>query len=158
MDLIVDFPQASRPCDTSPRQELRVSFANDFEVKFVEDLSDKYKEVLWFSKRDIKKIKLQAAWIIKTIKANNMTVAQYAAQNIQETSVFMGLENYLSDTSTCEIRYQRRAMVRAVLIEQFRQLEEGIYDPDMMANVCLEASSWSTSRAQIIALLHAEKR
>ena len=87
-----------------------------------------------------------------------MTMAQFAELNVDKTGVFMGLEGYISPQTTFEIRYQHQAMVRAVLKEQHRQRMRGVFDPDAMALICQAASSWSTTRSQIIALLHAEIR
>ena len=88
-----------------------------------------------------------------------MTMAQFAELNAADTGVFMGLESYLSPQTTFEIRYQRQAMARAVLKEQRRQCMRGdVFDPAAMTLICQEVSSRSTTRSQIIALLHAEIR
>ena len=148
MDLIVDFPQASK------RNEKRVSFVDTVEINFVENLSCKHKDDLWYSKHEMISFPSQAAKVLRTLRANKMTMVQYAELHIQETHAFLGLEGYMSVTAACEIKYQRQAIRRAVLSEQKRQLRTGIYDPNAMAIVSQAASDWSCKRARIIALIH----
>ena len=87
-----------------------------------------------------------------------MTMAQYAEMNIQDTSAFMGFEQHMSKKTKKEIVYKRGALFRAVHSEQQRQFEAGIYDPDVTAKISLRCSAWSRKRAQLIGLIHAEKR
>jgi len=158
MDLIVDFPQASQAL--APRQNdpcmPRVSFAADLEMKFIKNLTYEHGDDLWFSRQEIKSFKYQTACMLKTIFSKNMTMAQYAELNAHETSAFMGLEKFLSRETSREIKYQRDALRMAILYEQQRQIEAGIYDPDTMANISEVASAWCRKRSRIIALLHAD--
>ena len=89
---------------------------------------------------------------------NNMTMAQFTELNANETSAFMGLENYLSETTTREIKYQRDAIRRQVLHEHGWQIREGMHDPDAIASNSEAASDWSRKRAGIIALIHTDQR
>ena len=150
MDLIVDFPQASRIIE-----ETRVSFVDTVEINFVENLSCKqHKDDLWYSKHEMNTFKVQANHMLRTLRANKMTMVQYAERHINDTSAFMGLEGYMSATTAREIKYQRQAIRKAVLSEQHRQLITCIYDPDAMTIVSRAASDWSCRRARIIALIH----
>ena len=149
MDLIVDFPQAS-----SRNEEKRVSFEGSIEINFIENLSHKHKDALWFSQREMNSFKSQDKRVLSTLRANKMTMMQYAELHTHETSAFMGLECYLSATTAREIRYQRQAIQRAVFFEQERQLREDIYDPEAMARVSEAVSAWARKRARIIALIH----
>lgn len=170
MGLIVDFPQpmpATTPApeylspthwggEPSGLPRARVSFQDKSEVQFIENLSFEYKDDLWFSNSETRTFKQSASWIVRTIRENGMTVAQFAELNVAETGVFMGLEAYFLPQTTLEIRYQRREMIKAVMEEQDRQCRRGLPDPDAMALVCQAASNWATTRSRVIALLHAE--
>ncbi|KAL7528713.1 hypothetical protein ACHAXR_002587 [Thalassiosira sp. AJA248-18] len=147
MELIVDFPQ--------PRQ--RVSFHPHIEVRFVENLAVNHKADLYFSEYNIKSFRYQTKLTLKQI-SSKMTMAQYAEMNVSDTSTFMGLENYLSESTPRKITGRRRAVVKAVCMEQQRQVEAGVSDQAKMANVAQAESEVSLRRAQIIALLHSDKR
>ena len=148
MDLIVDFPQASPP------NEKRVSFIDTTEINFVENLSHKHKDDLWYCGHEMNTFKFETDRVLRTLRANKMTMVQYAELHIQETHAFLGLESYMSVTAALEIKYQRQNIRRAVLSEQHRQLRADIYDPDAMTIVSRAASDWSCRRAKIIALIH----
>ena len=154
-NLIVDFPHQIH--GSSPNTP-RVSFADHIEGKIVENLSHKHKTDLWFTHHEMKSFKTQTVFLLRSIKANRMTMSQYANMNIQDTSVFMGLERYLSKKTSKAIVYKRKAICRAVRSEQQRQLDAGLYDPDTMASVSQAVSDWCRKRARIAALIHAEKR
>ncbi|KAL7539517.1 hypothetical protein ACHAXR_009361 [Thalassiosira sp. AJA248-18] len=134
---------------------LQVSFATDIDTKLVENLS-KYKSDLWYSRQDLKASQYQAALIMKKIKARNMTMAQYAEMNIHDTSTFLGLEKFLSETAQQEIMYQRNVHRRAVLFQHQWQVHLGIDDADALARISEATSDWSRKRARIIGLLHSE--
>ena len=156
-NLIVDFTQYQPRRCSCPNMP-RVSFADHIEEKIVENLSYKHKTELWFTDHEMKSFRNQTVLLLRNINANSMTIAQYADRNIQDTSVFMGLERFFSKKTPKEIVYKRKAICRAVCSEQQRQLEAGIYDPDEMASISQAASEWSRNRARIIGLIHAEKR
>lgn len=176
--LIVDFPQehevptptevmndadpSSSSRRSSPKKVTapprRVFFTEEIDMKYIEDLTIEHSEDLWFDEYEIRNFKYQTALMLRTIKASNMSMAQYAELHCDESSAFMGLESYLTETTTQEIRYQRRRIKDAVLHEQRRQCEAGVYDADALANVSKAASDWSRKRSVIIALLHADKR
>lgn len=159
MDLIVDFPQDSRSSfsvslGTAASDSKRVSFANEMEMKLIDDLSRKYKDDLWFHHEEIHDFKLRTALILSALRRNNMTMAQYAELNSNETSAFMGLESFLSEDTAHMIKVKRRAILVAVTREQRRQDEAGVHDAVAMAKVSEAVSLWSRTRAQIIALIH----
>ena len=152
--ILVDFPH--HPHDSFPNAP-RVSFADHNEIVFIENLSHKYKAELWFTDSEMKSFKTQTVLLLINIKTN-MTMAQYAEMNVQDTSAFMGLEKFMSKKTPKEIVYKREALYRTVHSEQQRQFESGIDDPDVMAKISLGWSDWSRKRANIIGLIHAEKR
>ena len=86
-----------------------------------------------------------------------MTFAQYAEHNIQETSAFMGLENHLSKDTIQEKRHRIGATLRAVILEQQRQLDIGIDDPEAISIISQALSDKSRLRARMIGLLHDDK-
>ena len=173
MDLIVDFPSPSPPSPeelnetaqqeqedrepTPPRRAVRFTHS---ETRHIDNLAVKYKHTLWYNDADIQSFKYQTAWLLRTIRANNMTMIQYAELNASQTAAFMGLENYLSDVTTKEIKIQRRAVREAVMYEQERQRELGlhVWDMDTMANISEVASAWGRERAEIVAALHVDRR
>ena len=75
-----------------------------------------------------------------------------------DTSVFMGLENFLTDTSFQQVILRRKAIRRTVIFEQRRQLNAGIYNPDEIAQVSGAESGCSVKRAHIIGLIHSSNR
>jgi hypothetical protein len=150
MDLIVDFPQNRI---SSSLRKRRVSFQDELDVKFVQNLSHKHRDDIWFSADEMHSFGYKTALTVRTI-TSTMTMAEYAELHVKDTSAFLGLEKYFTDTSHQKIKDQRRVVRRAVFLEQQRQLRAGIYDPDEMANVAKAASDWSWKRARIIALIH----
>ena len=151
-DLIVDFPQAPRLT-----QQRRVSFSPQIELKYVKNLAlEVHKSELWFTDRDVKLFKVRMASTLKAI-SSTMTMAQYAELNSNNTSAFLGLENYLSSTTPREIFRRRRAVATAVLAEHQRQSDEGMCDPAAIARVSEAESEVSRRRARLIGLLHADK-
>ena len=155
MDLIVDFPQYHSHRNTpSPR----VSFADHVEINIIENLSLKYKDDVWFTQREIKSFTYQTIMTLRSMSSIlNMTVAQYAEMNVHDTSAFMGLENYLSKDTTQEIGHRREEIRRAILLEQQRQLDIGIDDPEAISIISEALSVKSRLRARMIGLLHADE-
>ena len=153
MTLIVDFPQSN----SSPHRRERVSFVDQIQVKFIENLSYKHKSDLWYSQRELKSFKYHSALVLHKVKSV-MTMAQYAELHVDNTSAFLGLENYLSELGYREITHRRQAVRRTVLLEQQRQSNLNIYDPDTMATVAEAKSDFSRRRAQIIGLIHIAER
>eukprot|EP01083_Nonionella_stella_P099836 280855_1 len=169
-DLIVDFPsrqafhssseqqQQSPSPPTSSSSRLQVSFSGDVDITFIQNLSYDHKSDLWFTNREMKSFKYQTALILRSISSFDMTVAQFAEMNAQDTSAFLGLENYLSDTTSEKIKHRRNAICKGVLLEQKRQREAGICDPEAISMLSEAVSELSRRRAHIIGLLHMEKR
>eukprot|EP00585_Thalassiosira_rotula_P003250 CAMPEP_0196137778 /NCGR_PEP_ID=MMETSP0910-20130528/5653_1 /TAXON_ID=49265 /ORGANISM="Thalassiosira rotula, Strain GSO102" /LENGTH=156 /DNA_ID=CAMNT_0041398285 /DNA_START=66 /DNA_END=536 /DNA_ORIENTATION=+ len=153
MVLIVDFPQR-RPLPTKGKPP-RVSFTSHAKVVYIENLSLNHKADLWFLSQEIERFKIQVARLLYSILSSGASIAQYAEVNARDTSTFMGLENYLTPNTSQNIRSRRRAILRAVLLEQARQLNAGVCDPDAMADIVWSASEKSRKRARVIGLLHA---
>eukprot|EP00581_Thalassiosira_minuscula_P019999 CAMPEP_0183715822 /NCGR_PEP_ID=MMETSP0737-20130205/9921_1 /TAXON_ID=385413 /ORGANISM="Thalassiosira miniscula, Strain CCMP1093" /LENGTH=91 /DNA_ID=CAMNT_0025944981 /DNA_START=326 /DNA_END=601 /DNA_ORIENTATION=- len=88
-------------------------------------------------------------------------MADFAEMNIHETSAFLGLENYLLETTIPGIENMRRALTAAVLSEQYHQFQSckgTIYNAEKIANISKQASKWSRDRAKMVALIHAEEQ
>ena len=75
-----------------------------------------------------------------------------------DTDNFIGLENFITETSHIEVQAHRYATIRAILTEQQRQNEAGICDPDALAAVSIEESDWARDRAHFFGTLHAPER
>mmetsp|Transcript_9580 Transcript_9580/g.17565 ORF Transcript_9580/g.17565 Transcript_9580/m.17565 type:complete len:180 (+) Transcript_9580:13-552(+) len=151
MALIVEFPQQHMlPIKMQPR----VSFLDHAKVTFIENLSFEYKADIWFSSQEMELFKTQVARILHSISSSGMSIAQYAEMHVNDTSTFMGLENYLSQNTSQNIRDRREAIWRAVRLEQARQIDAGICDPHAMAVSAGSVSEKSRTRARIIGLLH----
>ena len=157
MDLIVEFPQGRH--ESCSNKKHRVSFAKEVEAKIVERLRDKYKDGLWFSSREMASIKNQTAQDLRNILVKHGgTTHHYANANLTNTSVFMDLEpSFFSINTPMEIKYRRYAIAQAVRLEQRRQLDAGVNDPEIMANACMQISRLSRTRANVIGLLHANE-
>ena len=93
LDLIVDFPNQNSTC-SSPR----VSFSSNIEMKFVENLSIEHKSTLWHTPTDMENHKRHAALVLRCVRSMNLSMAQFAENNVGTTEVFMGLENFLRDS------------------------------------------------------------
>jgi hypothetical protein len=167
MDLIVDFPQhrgssafhnrASSRRASSQRNRA-VSFQEQVDMKFIKNLScSKHRDDIWFSSDEMHSFRYQAARTVRAI-TSTMTMAQYAEFHVEDTSAFMGLESYLTKDALLGIAHRKEAIRVAVLSEQRRQYHSGINDPDALARVSQDVSDLSTKRAQIIGMIHAEKR
>jgi len=157
MALIVDFPQQSSHA-SPPNEQRKVSFGELSDVKFVENIALQHRADLWFSKDEIDSFKYELAHILQQVRLLGLTMAQFAEQNAQDTSAFLGLEDYLSKVTFLEIKNRRRAVIRAVLVEQDRQNRFGIVDSEAIANVSRTVSDVAERRARIIGMLHAGDR
>lgn len=136
-----------------------VSFDDQAQVYLVPDLAEECdKSDLWFSPLEIQGFKHRVATVVRRVMASDITMAQYAEINAEETHAFMGLEAYLTTEMPRVIARRRLAVSRAVLAEQRRQLRAGVSDPDAMVRASEAESAPSLKRSRIIALIHAEKR
>ena len=153
MGLIVDFPESRSYSSLSSSIRSRVAFESDLEIKIVENLTVEYKQDLWFSGREMKSFRLNATKITRA--KENMTMATYAERNIDDSSLFMGLESFLSQNITIEIQLRRQSHRKGVLEEQYQQACTGIHDPDRLMEVSQKLSAWARERSRIIARLHA---
>lgn len=161
MDLIVDFPSKRFPRrqpNRLPNKEKRVTFSDQSTVRFVEYHSPEHKAVIWLSQEEVSYTKLRNKMILNTLRENDLTVAQFAKMNMDDTSTFLGLERYFSDTTSQEILHRRSAVRDAVLSEQGRQRRTGEYDADKIARVAMVESATCRKRAHMIGLLHCDAR
>lgn len=153
-ELLVDFPQQLR----GRRDRQSVTFEEHIEITFIESLIHKHKSDLWWTGREMKSFQHRAAALLNKMKSMNMTLADFAESNLEDTSSWMGLETYMTDNAARMVRSRRKSIVTAVLEEYDRQDGTGIYDPDALARVSAAASDVSRQRARVIALLHDERR
>ena len=136
-----------------------VSFCPQDQITIIENLSlAEYKNDLWNTAEEMDSFKREMARAAQAIQGilslGHLSVAQYAKENSDETSAFLGLEKYFSSATTRGIMH-RRCMARSgILMEQDRQRCLGIVDPDALAAVAMKLSEKSTVRARIIGLLH----
>ena len=128
---LVDFP-SKRTC--TKKEEKLVSFAKQSQVMFVKNLTNEHGLDLWYTEQEIDEIKCRFVTTIRLIRSG-MTMADFAQRNINDTSVFLGLENHLTESEIHVINQRRRAISNSVLLEQDGQLHLGIYDPDAMVRV-----------------------
>lgn len=155
MTLIVDFPQRASPQQIKRRYN--ASFSETSRLKVVENLTCEYKSDLWYSEIEMNSFKYETALLLKKIKSV-MPMAQYAELNVQSTSLFMGLENHLTEQGCQRVVQRRKAIWKAVLQEQERQRREGIsYDPESMSKVAQAESELSRTRAVIIGMIHSQQ-
>ena len=128
------------------------------EIIFVKNLScSKHRDDIWFSSDEMHSFRYQAARTVRAI-TSTMTMSEYAEFHVEDTSVFLGLEKYLSQDAFRGTKHRNKAILGAVLSEQLRQYRSGINDPDALARVSQDVSDLSTKRAQIIGMIHVKKR
>lgn len=89
--------------------------------------------------------------MLKKMRMSGLTVDDYMAQ---DSTSFLGLENGLAASTIYQIVLSRKMIRDAILVEQARQCQLGICDPDFLADVSRVRSEWSRQRAEIIAQLH----
>ena len=85
-----------------------------------------------------------------------MTMSQYAELHVDDTSAFLGLEKYLTESGRQDITHRRRTIRRSVLVQQQRQSRLDICDPYAMATIAEANSNFSRRRARIIGLIHTD--
>ena len=105
MDLIVDFPQNRI---SSSLRKRRVSFQDELDVKFVQNLSHKHRDDIWFSADEMHSFRYKTALTVRTI-TSTMTMAEYAELHVKDTSAFLGLEKYLSQDAFRGIKHRKRS-------------------------------------------------
>ena len=168
-DLIVNFPSLDdTPTDTAPshlgtpsprrRHSIpmrRVSFHEEVLYTKVENLSNDYKSDLWFNKLEMKQFKSQTVSELRRL-ASNENPSSYITllESNDDTTHFLGLESCLSKKVHFEIALRKKALRKAIMFEQHRQRINGIYDPDLLANVSEVESDWARRRASLVAMLH----
>mmetsp|Transcript_38460 Transcript_38460/g.80921 ORF Transcript_38460/g.80921 Transcript_38460/m.80921 type:complete len:198 (+) Transcript_38460:247-840(+) len=148
------FPSIRRHSSSSDQRKTRVTFSDDVETYDVKDLRVDYKDELWFSQQEMKTFKRKVLRILKAFEKEGVTLGQIAMLHVKDSSVFMGLEKHLTDSTSKKIVSRQDALQGAVFSEQRRQREEGIYDPQSLANIAAEHSAFCRRRARIIGLLH----
>ena len=157
MELIVDFPQERDGSGCHLPQETRptVSFAEYNQVIIVDDSPLKYKTDLFYSEHDIKMFKLHTTLLVDRLKKRGPE--EYMDPKYgKDTTDIMGLEKYLTEQSYQSSLHRRRVQPMAVMLEQYRQVSLGIYDPHTLASISAQASETSRTRSHIIGLLHTD--
>mmetsp|Transcript_22313 Transcript_22313/g.38297 ORF Transcript_22313/g.38297 Transcript_22313/m.38297 type:complete len:177 (-) Transcript_22313:30-560(-) len=163
MELIVDFPP-NRRCSfastssSENRSQRRVTFGESSEVKIVKNLRVDHKADLWLTKEDIDRSKVNIVRLFRALEKRGVTLAQFASHNVEDTSVFMGLEKHFSSTTSKEILSRRENLYTQIYSEESRQQKAGIYDPVKLAHISEECTEFCRRRARIVALLHSDEK
>mmetsp|Transcript_37005 Transcript_37005/g.62942 ORF Transcript_37005/g.62942 Transcript_37005/m.62942 type:complete len:196 (-) Transcript_37005:126-713(-) len=155
------FPQFQRrrySSSSSYESNRRVTFSPAADVKIVKDLRVDYKEDLWMSQKEMDTAKLSVARLMKALEKKGITLAQCAAVEDQDSSVFMGLEKNFSKKTRGDISIRQRSVYDAVLTEQRRQRLAAVHNPDKLADVSAEQTAYDRRRARIIGLIHCGKK
>lgn len=158
MDLIVDFPQGySNIGPLHQEKEKKVTFANNADLYLI----DRITEHLWIPAHEKETTKGGVVTLLRSLNRVGMTLAQYAEWCVtsgEDTSNFMGLEHHFSLEAIRQIRLRRRQVWDAVMMEQRRQNDAGIYDPDEMRCVSFDITEHAQERSFVIGLLHTDNR
>ena len=170
MSLLVDFPSSSRQQRSSLRSALRdpakhragigVVFSLVSEAKIVANLSA-LRDELFYTQDEFAAFRHNNRdLVIQRVRASGMTMAEFAERNVTSTEAFMGLEAYLSRSTSNEICLRKAHQLSSVLAEQNRQQRggEGAVNPDKLAKVSRMTSAWARSNASIKGRLHSECR
>ncbi len=161
MNLIVDFPVSRNNSDIPDIgyeiDENRVRFSSHEQIWSVPSLlRSEFKDDLWFSRHQLDLFKQESINVLNKIKSEGQgNMIQYIMDNIEDSGYYMGLEPFLDVSMTRKVVLCRRKHTRAVLDEQKRQIDAGIYDVFEMERVSEAHSRSSRKRAMIIAKLHA---
>lgn len=154
MSLIVDFSPASRSF-LMKDVEKRVQFSNEVQVYSVYNLKVNFKARVWFSKKELRQFRAGITTTLSQISSDNRDLFHYATDHIEDTSVFMGLENFLTYATLKEVILRRQLYKEGVLDEYKRQADASYYDPNEMRRISEGFSEWSRMRARVIARIHA---
>ena len=173
MSLLVDFPSSSRQQRSrggrlrsalrnpaKHRDGLGVTFSSISEAKLVAKLSA-YRNELFYTQDELTAFRHRYRdLVIQRVQASGMTMAEFAERNVTSTEAFMGLEAYLSRSTSNEICLRKAHQLSSVLAEQNRQQRggEGAVNPDKLAKVSRMTSAWARSNASIKGRLHSECR
>ena len=150
-DILTAEPDSPPPQARGPQ----VSFSAQSEIKFVKNLEYESESALWFTEPEMKSFRRNAQMQVRAIKSRLKSPSDFAKIGIDNTEIFMGLEKYLDDARPQKIRQERKEICDEVFQEQVRQQDEGIFDPDAMANVSEAVSGSSRRRARVIGMIHA---
>ena len=156
--LVVDFSQVSHIAPSSKSKRRRrssVSFAvESLLLEYVDDQNENKKD-LFYSKHELRTIMERNIRVVEKMIEINMTMDQFATTEVIDTSIFLGLESWLSSPFIChKILERRKAHRHAVLCEHNIQRSIGINDPCMLAKISEEESDWARRRARILGLLN----
>ncbi|KAL7549441.1 hypothetical protein ACHAWF_012710 [Thalassiosira exigua] len=145
MSLLVDFPQQPRS-----RFRPRVSFEHAPQMNFIQDLSVEHKEDLWFSHREMATFQrdYKVAMARNVLAFGRVESSDWVVE-VEDTSVFLGLESSLSKSRLKEIALRRRALCRAIMVEQERQRRLGVRDPEAFGRISAEETESSRERARV---------
>ena len=154
MKLIVDFP-SSRRLNSYAEERRSVRFSDNSYVKYIANLTTEYRSNIWYTQEESRRFKRDIAILLRELKSNGITLATIAKQRVeQDTSCFMGLESFLTESTHTQILIHKKAHYKAVFDEQQWQLCAGIDDPDALANVAHASSRMSRERSMLIAKIH----
>lgn len=170
-NLIVDFPERHEcrlrlssggkelPRKNTPTLHRRVTFSYEVKRKFVEKLSEKYKEEVWYSRDEMESFTRGIISVLRTNASMGINMVDYAQMNVEDTGSFLGLEIYFP-RARAKCAQRRASTWSKVLAEQELQRQAGKwhYDPERMSSIVEIESFQSFKRARILALLHASTR
>jgi len=116
-----------------------------------EDDERAIREQLWYSRQDFKDFLRDIASTIQLLRSvgGNIVVLKAGCPNV----CLRGLEPYQYEGLNYEIQCQRELHQKTVLMEQQRQNQLGIREPDNIRCLAYRRSDWARQRAQQLAAL-----
>jgi len=162
-NLVVDFP--SRCAVSKKKAKVKkcnaaVSFSTSSQLHIVERI-DGASEI-WYSVQDYKAMNIAAKhaalMVNKQYRRSSSSrqhgrVAADASSSLSMDDRLTGIEHLISPSAIRAIKHRRAECSKAVLREQQRQVETGIYDPDSLAFASHGHSKHASKRARAIGLL-----
>ena len=145
-DLIVDFPNRN-----SLPAKAEVHFAPMTQITFIEQINDKYADSLWYSQQDYKAMRVankQAVLHAHRRLGDAMSLSSSSSIDDQEDGCLTGIENILTPSAIRKTKARRMQCTRAILLEQDRQYEAGVDDPEKLARISRHYSTPASRKAQ----------
>lgn len=166
-NLVVDFP--GRCAVSKKKAKVRnaaVSFSTSSQLHIIERINDKSE--IWYSVQDYKAMNIaakHAALMMNKQYRRSSSSRQHGrvvADASSSSSLGMddrltGIEHLISPSVIRAIKHRRAECSKAVLREQQRQVESGIYDPDSVAFASHSHSKHAAKRARAIGLLQSDR-
>ena len=94
---------------------------------------------MWYSKEELAEFKNERRQVIRLMKKVNFDLNQIN----QEAICLRGYEPYFSMSMNKTTKYARQLVISIVLLEQRRQIMNGVYDPESLRNTCSKSSQWA---------------